>query len=348
MTADFNRKCVNMRRRLRTISASVRRHFLVICFWGVMVFFGSCNQRDREIENSIPFNNKLSDYELFTTDMSALAPARGVEVIEIASTLFTDYAEKQRLLRIPSGTNMSIDGDGLPIFPDGTLIAKTFYYPTSKMGKRQIIETRLLVLKDKRWSAATYRWNANQDDALLLKEGATMPVEFTDPSGRARRIDYMIPSQKDCGSCHRSGDKLTPIGPKARNLNRMVTRDGVFQNQLGYLMAKGVIRDADISVLSTLPNYNDSSRLLSEKARAYLEMNCAHCHRPSGRGGRTSLNLEYETPLDATGIDFNKTNILMRMGTMGEYHMPGKGTTIIDDEGLRLITEYVKQLSSKK
>jgi uncharacterized repeat protein (TIGR03806 family) len=276
--------------------------------------------------------------------MSDLKPASGIEILELASTLFTDYAEKQRLLKIPEGKQVVMDGDGLPIFPDGTLLAKTFYYSKTKNGVRQIIETRLLIFKENTWSAATYRWNEEQTDAELLTEGAVVPIDFTDQLGGHRSIQYAIPSQNDCSSCHRSNDKLTPLGPKVRNLNTVVKREGTSQNQLLYLIHKKMLKSADISQFAALPSYSDSTGTISLRTRAYFEMNCAHCHQPSGLGGKTSLNLEYTTPFNETGINYNKQNILMRMSTMGEFHMPKKGTTIVDDEGLALVKDYILSL----
>ncbi|WP_343667846.1 hypothetical protein [Chitinophaga sp.] len=269
--------------------------------------------------------------------MQKLVPAAGVEVIEIASPLFTDYAQKQRLLKLPAGKKVMLNGDSLPIFPEGTIIAKTFYYPTA----RQIIETRLLLLKDHKWNVATYRWDKDQKNATLLTAGAIVPVSLGN-----RKLAYKIPSQGDCGSCHRSGNEISPIGPKAANLNISVHREGSQQNQLAYLMNKGMIAHADITSIASLPAYSDTTLPVSIRARAYLEINCAHCHQPSGMAANTSVMLGYFTPYDKTGIEFNKQNMLIRMSTMGEFHMPKTGTTIIDAEGLQLVRKYIKDLNS--
>lgn len=316
------------------------------CAVAVLLLLGSCSEVRQDVRNNIEFKARLSEYKLFTTNMSDLAPAEGVHVLELASTLFTDYAEKQRLLKVPEGQKLIIQGDGLPTFPEGSIIAKTFFYSRSNKGTRQIIETRLLILNDKQWNAATYRWDNDQQEAFLLHDGAVVPIAFTQDSGAEVKIEYKIPSQNDCGACHHSGDKLTPIGPKARNLNIEVQRQGVSQNQLTYLMKVGIIKPANTSSISSLPKYHDSTQLLSLRARAYLEMNCAHCHQPGGMGGSTSLNLQYEETFEDTGIEFNKSNILIRMSTMGEYHMPKLGTTVTDVEGVDLIKRYIEGLDN--
>jgi uncharacterized repeat protein (TIGR03806 family) len=303
----------------------------------VSLLMMACNNTSQVITNNITFRDKLSEYGLFKT---ALVPAEGVTTIEIASTLFTDYAEKQRLLKIPAGKKVILQGDRLPIFPDGTIIAKTFYY--TKDSSRQIIETRLLLLQHNKWNAATYRWNEEQQDASLLIEGATVPVTV----GKNRTIAYRIPAQTDCASCHRAGNDLCPIGPKAANLNIIVDREGVRQNQLSYLMNKGILAPADVHAISVMPDYNDRSVSITARARAYLEINCAHCHSSTGMAANTSLQLGYFTPYNQTGIEFNKQNMIIRMSTMGEFHMPKIGTTIVHKEGLQLVKQYIKSLQS--
>lgn len=297
----------------------------------------ACNNASQVISNNITFKDKLSEYGLFKT---ALVPADGVTTIEIASTLFTDYAEKQRLLKIPAGKKVILQGDSLPAFPDGTIIAKTFYY--TKDSSRQIIETRLLLLQHNKWNAATYRWNEDQQDASLLNEGATVPVTL----GKNRTIAYRIPAQADCASCHRSGNDLSPIGPKAANLNIMVNREGTRQNQLNYLMNKGILAPADVRSIPVLPDYNDTSVSITARARAYLDINCAHCHSSTGMAANTSLKLGYFTPYNQTGIEYNKQNMIIRMTTMGEFHMPKTGTTIVHQEGLQLVKQYIRSLQA--
>ncbi|SDE43368.1 conserved hypothetical protein, HNE_0200 family [Dyadobacter soli] len=306
----------------------------------------ACNNDPQEISNNIPFKSKLSEYALFEGEPSGLRPAGNVVEVHIGSSLFTDYAEKQRLLKIPRSTRLLIAGNGLPVFPEGALIAKTFYYSKSANGGRQIIETRLLHYSGGKWNLATYRWNAAQTDAELLTNGAAVPVDFEDLSGKRRHLTYRIPSQKDCGTCHRSGDRLVPLGPSARNLNIDVQVEGKRINQLTYLINRGVIAHSDVSKIASLPDYKDASHALAPRARAYLEMNCAHCHNETGTAANTSLNLSYTTPFDKTGIAYNKENIVIRMSTMGEYHMPKIGTTTPDDEGVRLIKDYIKSLGS--
>lgn len=308
----------------------------------------SCYRSGHEqIPNKISFAAKLSSYGLFQGNMAALIPNKGVHLLEISSSLFTDYADKQRLLKLPEGSKMIAQGNGLPKFPEGTLIAKTFFYAGGKEGsKAQLIETRLLLLKDGHWNATTYRWNEEQTDADLLQEGAFVNVKFQDGDRRFRDISYRIPAQRDCATCHRVNDRLVPIGPKLENLNKEILRNGKRINQLDYLKELHLLEMKNRETIAALPDYNDVHLSLDKRARAYFEMNCAHCHNPAGMAFKQNLNLHFSVPYKESGIELNKGNITMRMATMGTYHMPKIGTTILHEEGIMLIKEYIDKLAN--
>lgn len=319
---------------------------MLLLFFGCVIIYIVLMQNDgnKKISNAIPFKEKLSAYGLFSGPMERLEPAPDVEILELGSTLFTDYAEKQRLVKLPKGKIMRATGNGLPKFPDGTIIAKTFYYPFAWKKHRRLIETRLLIFQNGLWNAATYQWDAEQKEAILQENGATVPVSFADKEGKIRKVNYKIPAQQDCGSCHRSGNVLVPIGPTVRNLNILVVRNGKSQNQLLYLREKGLLYYKQTDHFDTTPDYHDVSLPVEKRAMAYLAMNCAHCHQPTGMAGRKSLNLDFATPYLNTGLQYNKQNILERTAVMGAYHMPKLGTTVIDTAGVALIKRYILSL----
>ncbi|WP_347053603.1 hypothetical protein [Flavobacterium olei] len=299
-------------------------------------------------EDTVLFNQKLSHYGLFQGKISDLKPCDQAEIIELASQLFTDYAEKQRIIVLPRGKKMKGNGSGLPDFPDGTIIAKSFYYSKRILGKstsRYIVETRLL-LKDKAiWNAATYKWNASQDEAYLSTNGAMVPISFVDEKGKNRQIKYRIPSSQDCISCHPQEGQLMPIGPKLRNINLAVSRDKQLLNQIEYLNHKGKLEILDTKSIKTIANYKDESQPLSKRARAYLDINCAHCHNPAGLASYTQLDLRYELPFNETGIRLKQGNIPTRLTISGEMHMPKIGTTINHEEGINMIMDYIRNLT---
>ncbi len=184
--------------------------------------------RGKVSKDNIIFRDKLSDYGLFKGKIADLVPNDQGISYELASALFTDYAEKKRVIFLPKGKKIVASDHGLPNFPDGTIIAKTFFYPkrgTSQESKSILLETRLLINESGQWNAATYQWNSTQDEAFLLADSAAVPVLFLDGKSVKRQTNYIIPSRTDCIACHRQGDRILPIGPKIRNLNRVVLRD---------------------------------------------------------------------------------------------------------------------------
>ena len=72
-------------------------------------------------------------------------------------------------------------------------------------------------------------------------------------------------------------------------------------------------------------------------------MNCASCHNPDGlpEAEQQKLDFRYETPLKATKILKNKNKIIE---VMESGRMPDIGTTVIDEEGVQLVNDYINSL----
>jgi uncharacterized repeat protein (TIGR03806 family) len=286
---------------------------------------------------------RISDYKIFTDEPVALTPGNGFQLYELATGLFTDYAEKQRLIKLPAGKTMVAVNDGLPHFPDSTILVKTFYYFNDKRdvlkGKR-LIETRLLVKNNGHWLAGTYVWNEEQTDAVLVSKGATTAVSWIDENAKTRNITYRIPAPKDCASCHNSNNLLMPAGVKVRNLNRDVVRNNATVNQLQYLQNAGVLSPVDAGRFTSLPDWQNEKYTITERVRAYFEMNCAHCHNDKGSCARSPLRFGWEIPLADTRIENKKDRII---SMMEKGRMPRIGTAIVDAEALALIKKYLQQ-----
>ncbi|MEL6253811.1 MAG: hypothetical protein AAFR87_17515, partial [Bacteroidota bacterium] len=295
---------------------------------------------------NLVFKQKLSAYNIFEGNAADLIPAQDYHLVELSSTLFTDYAHKQRLIKVPPGAKISRLNDGSMDYPDGTILTKTFFYQKDErdtsLGKR-IIETRLEIKENGKWNIATYLWNEAQTDASLSLDGFDTPVNWINAAGIDKSSFYHVPSQNECMTCHQSYSKINPIGPSLRNLNRLVERNGTVLNQLSHLQTEGVLNDFDIAQVSQIVDYKDTSVSLSERARAYLEMNCAHCHNPSGwdKANQRQFDFRYEIPLEETGMLYKKEKISR---TMLNGRMPFIGTTLLDEDGISLITDYLKSL----
>jgi uncharacterized repeat protein (TIGR03806 family) len=303
-----------------------------------------CNDDGLTAEaNQLKFPELLSVNKMFEGDMSQLTPARGYEVYDLSTELFSDYAMKQRLIRVPHGTTVEQEGEGLPEFPDSTVLVKTFYYLNDERhpeNGRRLLETRLLVKQEGRWNVATYVWNDSQSEALLVESGFNSMVNWIDGRGEFRVISYHVPTTRECVTCHRSGDTVTPIGPKAVNLNRSIRIGSRDVNQLDYLESQGILTRSG-GPIRQLPSWTDTNESLEGRARAYLDVNCGHCHSSDGFASEAKVHLTFQETEGGNQIRRRKEALveMMRRG-----RMPLIGTTLVHNEGLELITSYVKTL----
>jgi len=292
------------------------------------------------------FRPTLSEMNLFVGDLSDLNITPYGFEYKLSTPLFTDYAHKQRIIALPEGTSMEFDGDGLPIFPDNTVIAKTFFYNFDERDLtlgRQIIETRLLILINGVWETGDYKWNDAQTDAVLDLEGSNLPVTWIDAAGASNSITYKIPSNTDCFTCHSNNEVMRPIGPKLRTLNFNI--NGV--NQLEQFIANQQLTGiTSSSSVRNLPNWEDTSMPLEMRARAYMDINCAHCHISGGTcDDQSTLNFAFETPIEDTNITSQTFLIDYRItADVDGLRMPFIGTSILHTEGVQLIQDYLSTL----
>lgn len=313
----------------------------------------ACTDDDNEIEipdfnfpQTVTFEQKLSAYNIFSGNPIDLTPNDGFHLYELSSVLFTDHAHKQRLIKIPSGTQIDYDGNDSLHFPNGTIIVKTFYYYNderdSSKGKR-VIESRLLIKENGVWNAGSYLWNQSQTDATLALNGSETQVSWLNSDGYQLSTQYRVPSMNECGTCHQSKSTLIPLGPTPRNLNRNVQRHGASLNQIEYLQSENLLEAFLVSGISQIVDYKNPDVALKERGRAYLAMNCAHCHNPNGwnKASQRRFDFRYETPLSQTGIP-SKQEKIHRVLSNGE--MPLIGTTMLDHDGINLVTDYLKSL----
>lgn len=268
---------------------------------------------------------KLSDYNLFSDAPDPTTnPTRGGVPYKLATPLFSDYASKYRFLFVPEGKKASYQSKEVFEFPVGTVITKTFAMPENtamRNGPERVLETRLLIHRSDGWEHLPYYWPAGADDANLKIAGKQLTdVSTINNEGEKITFDYSVPGAAQCGSCHSvspsadsEGEQVfLPIGPKARNLNTdFAYPDGVVYNQLQY-WAEGEVLEgltANFASIGKAPEFSTdqqnidalSDDELRKTARAYLDVNCAQCHRDgltlpdgyAGRAGYTGLHLEF-------------------------------------------------------
>ena len=307
----------------------------------------------------------LSEFGFFE-DMQNQIPADGVHPYSLVSPLFSDETDKLRFVYVPDGQKLGYVKNKVFIFPVGSTLIKTFAY-LNKNGPldRQLLETRLLINTHEGWKAISYVWNDEQTDARRAIAGATIRTTFINPEGKMIDVRYRAPNQNQCKECHQLNKVMTPIGPKARNMNKLVEYQSGEMNQLLYWAALGWI---DQSLGSTpISNYADVNASLEDRARAYLDINCGHCHIPGGSADTTGLYLNftekdqeqlgiYKKPVAAGRASGNlkysivpghpnDSIMLFRMKSLDPgIMMPESGRALADKTGIKLIEDWINKL----
>jgi uncharacterized repeat protein (TIGR03806 family) len=263
------------------------------------------------VDLSQPPPTLLSAYNFFHWDpASGFAFSDRVVPYDLNTALFSDYALKQRAIYVPEGAAASYDTEAALDLPVGSVVIKNFYFPADfrePTKALRLIETRLLVRYDTGWKPFPYIWDAEQKDAVLSPAGEVRTIDFIDAEGAPQTSNYLIPQRNQCASCHSvkpgatSDVELTLIGVKARHLNRSYDYGGAVgaRNQLAHLAELGVLSGLPTDV-ATIPAAYDFRPIeagglaaippedVEPAARAYLDINCAHCHNPNGVQGITS------------------------------------------------------------
>jgi uncharacterized repeat protein (TIGR03806 family) len=312
----------------------------------------------------------LAAYRLFT-DEGARHPNTGVTPYALNTPLFSDYAEKSRFLFLPPGTRARYRPEGALDLPVGATLIKTFAYPADlrRPGENlRVLETRLLVRRKAGWTALAYVWNAEQTEARLKRAGTRLDVSFTDLQGRLRQVNYHVPNANQCKECHSLSGRIAPIGVKARNLNGVFTYSEGPENQLAHWARTGLLAGAPTpEAAPRTAIWNEPSEPVEARARAYLDGNCGHCHNARGMASNSGLflNLE-ETRATARGVGKrpvaagkgagdlemdlvpghpDASIIAFRMASTDPgVMMPELGRSLVDEEGLALVREYIARM----
>ncbi len=162
---------------------------------------------------------------------------------------------------------------------------------------------------------------------------------------------------------------FAPIGPKARYLNSQYDYGSGAENQLAKWVSEGLLSAIDDSSITTTPVFNDSVSVdsltpqqLDDNAKAWLDINCAHCHRLEGTASNTAFKADYWSAshtYDGTcreavsGADGAISTIMIPGDAVNSlvYHrlntteagdlMPPLGRALIHQEGTALIRRWL-------
>ena len=191
------------------------------------------------------------------------------------------------------------------------------------------------------WVGVPYRWenDGGTPVAKLALGGGSESISWntTDIDSGVNHTgstnNYLIPNGNQCLSCHGREDGepgAVPIGLKVRFLNKAYRPESGFsasahpitgKNQIAYWCDNGILSNcpANLAVdpqsqvaanLERIPTYNKpgdaghsagSDEDIEARARAWLEVNCQHCHNVRGFAASTGLYLDSLTRLNLPG-----------------------------------------------
>ena len=133
----------------------------------------------------------------------------------------------------------------------------------------------------------------------------------------------------------------------------------------------GILSGApDLSAVPRLPRWDDASEPLDARAKAYLDVNCGHCHNDKGLASSSGLFLTYEQP-DTAVRGIMKPPVAAGRGSGGLFYaivpghpeqsillyrmqstepgvmMPQIGRTLSHAEAVKLIGDYIAGMPAK-
>ncbi len=348
--------------------------------------------RNEVSANREPFPRKLSETGLFDS-VPQHSPAAGVVPFSINAAQWSDHATGERWLALPGTESVTMHEKAERVA--GSMFSRRMDFPTNSVLMKTLsleqvqgnpattkkIETQILHFNGYDWRGYSYRWNDEQTDAELVESaGATADLKIKDASapGGQRLQKWRFPSRMECVRCHNPWAEFS-LAFNPVQLNRTDAETGL--NQMDKLRQMGVFEDPpsdahpdDPFVVVTTPKpWDDRQRLtdphdetadLRDRARSYIHVNCAHCHRFNG-GGSARIHVPFDVPFYKTeAVDARPTQgtfgihdamiiapgdpyrsvLYLRMAKAGPGHMPHLGASLIDRAGLELVHDWIHQL----
>lgn len=315
--------------------------------------------------NLKPFPTKLSETGLFAS-VRELQPNAGLIPYNVNVPLWSDHAAKERFVALPKAGQVRFRLEGAWEFPLGTVFIKTFFLDLVRDDPRtrKRLETRLLVRNRRGWAGYTYLWNDEETDAVLIDDATTKMYRVMTNHGLVDQ-EWYFPSRADCMACHTRAAGFT-LGLNTRQLNR--SRDDG-ENQLRALERIGIFTGAipkSPQALPAHPDWNSKIGSASERARAYLDVNCVMCHMPPGF---TKIDLRVQTPLEQTHminhdpekprlgpVDSKiitpgkpaRSELYLHLNHRGPGQMPNLATSLIDEKAVREIAAWIRSLPTAR
>ncbi len=323
----------------------------------------------------------LSQTGVFS-DTASMIPTSGLIPYQPNLSLFSDNATKIRYMGVPhdAGTitpeqQINFAPTGTWSFPGGTVFVKTFELQTNLTSSNSLLrlETRLLVRNSVGGVyGVTYKWRPDYSDADLLTASSNETIVITTPAGTETNTWY-YPSPADCLACHTAAANYV-LGLSTRQLNASLTypSTGVTDNELRTLNRLGLLNpafdEAAISNFEALSALTNLTASLQQRARSYLDANCAQCHQPGGSG--PTFDARYDTPLASQHITnypalfslgndnesivsdndiwrsslYSRMNIVDVTNPSGSVQMPPLARLLIDTNAVAVMGAWINSL----
>jgi putative heme-binding domain-containing protein len=323
-----------------------------------------------------PFPTKLSETGLFA-DVAKHELALGVYPYSVNAEPWADFAKAERFVAMPGTSSVTFYHNEQPVpdtawfksrvfLPKDGVLAKTFTMEMERGNRATArnLETQILHFDGREIHGYSYRWNEAQTDATLVPAiGENMEVTVKDAKspGGIRKQTWHFPSRSECRTCHNpwAGEVLGFTVPQLNN-----ARDKLRRLVDCRVIVWGKEEQKEPSPQKLLVNPHASEPDLETRARAYLQVNCAHCHQ-FGAGGSVNVQLRHDVPVDEMkaldtkpvqgtfGIpdckiiapgDPYRSVLYYRMAKQGRGRMPHVGSELVDEAGVQLIRAWIRQL----
>lgn len=318
-------------------------------------------------ESAVPYPT-LSRYNFYRGEMHQLIPQSDVLPYELITPLFSDYASKKRFVWFPPGKGATYNNDhDLLDFDNGAVLIKNFYYDHMlPQNERRILETRLLYKINGDWHFAEYVWNDEQTEAYLNMDGSYRSISWLQ-DGVEKSTTYRIPSEGECLTCHKLGNKATPIGPRPQNLYKDYAYTTGVKNQLAKWAEVGYLRGTLPADVDHVVDWTDLLQPLELRMRAYLDINCASCHKEQSHCDYRPMRFAWSETADREnqGVcvephemlqpsllhiispgNINRSMLHHRMASNDEnVRMPLLGRSMVHTEAVQLVVAYINSLT---
>jgi mono/diheme cytochrome c family protein len=124
---------------------------------------------------------------------------------------------------------------------------------------------------------------------------------------------YEYPSRTDCLQCHTQVAGFA-LGVKTRQLNRDFAYPNANDNQLRSwnnidYFTNDIVDAGQYAAFSAL---SDTAATVAERARTYLDVNCAQCHQPLG-----PTPVEVDLRFDTAEMNMNAVGVTPTAGDLG-------------------------------